>query len=162
MNKRRVKKVSKVPAKKNSNLNNKSSKATLKKSDVMPRKVSIAIKLLWIVLAIGLLRSFLEFPISLEIAASEGFGAGFVIAVTVISIAVLAFFIIMIAQRRNWARIVYLVFFLIGLPFGLIALIETLSLSPFSGVLGIGQIVIDLFAMIFLFQKPSSDWFKSR
>jgi hypothetical protein len=39
-------------------------------------------------------------------------------------------------------------------------LLKSLAASPFSGLLGIAQTVIQIVALIFLFQKRSSDWFR--
>jgi len=53
-----------------------------------------------------------------------------------------------------------LVLFVIGLPFSILPLLKSLAANPFSGLLGIVQIAIQLIALVFLFQKISSDWFK--
>ena len=60
----------------------------------------------------------------------------------------------MIGKGRNWARITYLVLFIIGVP-----LIVFAMLQPLLVILVIGQIVVQIIGLVFLFQKSSSDWF---
>ena len=85
-----------------------------------PKKVTLAVTLLYASLAIGLLRSALEARILFHMAAPA-----FIISVTLASFAVAVFFIVMIAQGRNWARITFLVLFIAGLPLSIHALIAT-------------------------------------
>lgn len=126
-----------------------------------PNKVSIAITLLWITIAIGVIRSIMEFSNLLEVAIARGFGPKFVIFTTFFALAIVAFLIFMIGMGKNWARITFLVLFIVGIPFTVLPLSKSLLTNLFSGVLGIGQIILQIIALIFLFQKPSSDWFKS-
>jgi TPR repeat protein len=71
------------------------------------------------------------------------------------------FFFHMIGKGRNWARITLLVGTIIGVPLYIFHL-QSLAANPItgSGLLGIGQTVIQIIAVVFLFQKPSSVWFK--
>ena len=66
----------------------------------------------------------------------------------------------MIWNGRNWARITFLVVVIIGTPGSIFQLLLGLTVTPISGLLDIGGIVIQIIALIFLFQKPSSDWFR--
>ena len=120
-----------------------------------PEKVSAAIKLLYITLGIGALRGILEASIRAQMASPL-----FVISVSFGVFGVVGFFIYMIGRGRNWSRITFTVLFIIGLPFSVQTLIENLTTNPISGLLGIGQTVIQVIALIFLFQKTSSAWFK--
>jgi len=126
-----------------------------------PDKVSTAVTLLWITIAVGVIRSIMEFSNSLETATASGFGPGFVIFITFFTLAFLAFFIFMIGNGKNWARITFLVLFIIGIPFSILPATQSLIANPISGILGISQTILQIIALVFLFQKPSSDWFKS-
>ena len=126
-----------------------------------PDKVSTAVTLLWVTIAIGIVGSIMEFPSSLEVATAQGFGLGFIIFTTFFTLAILAFFIFMIGKGKNWARITFLVFFIIGIPLAGRSLFQSLLRNPVSGILGIVEIILEIIALVFLFQKPSSDWFKS-
>ena len=127
-----------------------------------PDKVSTALTLLWITIAVGVVRSFMEFSNTLESVSAQGFGLGFVIFTTFFTLAILAFFIFMIGKGKNWARITFLVLFIIGIPFAVLPLFQSLLTNPFSGILGIGQTILQIVAIVFLFQKPASDWFKAK
>jgi FtsH-binding integral membrane protein len=121
-----------------------------------PNKVFNAVTLLWITIAVGVIRSILEFSNLAQMASPS-----FIIFVQIFTLAILAFFIYMIGKGRNWARITFLVLFITGIPFSILPMIQSFAVSPISGILGIGQTTLQIIALVFLFQKPSSDWFKS-
>jgi hypothetical protein len=127
-----------------------------------PSKVSTAVTLLWIAFAAGLIRGILEVSNTLQVASSSDLGIGLAIFVMIFSLLISAFFVFMIGKGKNWARIVYLVLFVIAIPITGISQITSFLINPLSGILGIGQIVLQIIALVFLFQKQSSDWFKSR
>ena len=126
-----------------------------------PDKVSAALTLLWITITVGVIRSVMEFSNSLEVANAQGFGSGFVIFIIFFTLVFLAFFIFKIGKGKNWARITFLVLSITGIPFAVLPLFKSLLTNPISGILGIGQTILEIIALVFLFQKQSSDWFKS-
>src|SRR3989344_9654693 len=91
-------------------------KQNLDKQD-RPDKVSTAITLLWIIIVVGVISSTFNFSSSLEIANASGLGLGWLIFTLYFTFLFLAFFIWKIGQGRNWARITYLVLFILGVPF---------------------------------------------
>ena len=119
-----------------------------------PDKVSKAVTLLYVTLGIGVLRSIMEAP-----RLSQTAPIGFVIFISLFVLGIMWFFIYKIGKGRNWARITFLVLFIIGIPFAVLPLLQSLAASLFSGLLGIGQTVLQVIALVFLFQKPSSEWF---
>ena len=120
-----------------------------------PKKVGAAVKLLYITLGIGVLRSIMEASMHAQMASPA-----FVMFVTFFVLGIMWLFIHMIGKGRNWARITFLVLFIVGIPFSILPLLQSLAAAPISGLLGIGQTVIQVIALVFLFQKPSSDWFR--
>ena len=120
-----------------------------------PDKVSTAVKLLYSTLVIGVVRLILEASTIAQTAP-----LGFIIFIGFFTLATSAFFMYMIGKGRNWARITFLVFVIIGIPLSILPLLQSFATSPISGILGIGQAVLQIIALVFLFQKPSSDWFK--
>ncbi len=123
-----------------------------------PHKVSIALTLLWIVIAVGVISSIFNFSSSLEIANASGLGLGWLIFTLYFTYVLLAFFIWKIGQGRNWARITYLVLFIIGVPFTIYGYL-TSEVSTLSIVLGIAGMIVQIVALVFLFQEKSSEWF---
>lgn len=124
-----------------------------------PDSVSNALILLWISLGIGVLNSIINFSNSVNLA--QGYGSGFVIFTILFTLAFMAFFIYMIGKGKNWARITFLVLFIIGIPFSVLPAIVLLVTNPISAMFTAGITILQLIALIFLFQKSSSDWFHS-
>lgn len=123
--------------------------------DPRPQRVSTAVALIYISFAAGVVRILLEAS-----RLSQEAPLGFVLFVGFATLAVLLFFTVMIGKRRNWARITFLVLFIIGVPFSILQLLQSLAKTPVSGLLGIAQVVLQFLALVFLFQKTSSEWFR--
>jgi hypothetical protein len=122
-----------------------------------PRKVQNSVTILYISLGIGIIRAVIEASANAETA-----GVGLVIFVTLVVSAIMVFIIVMIGRGRNWARITFLVLFLLGLVPAILPIIHSLPLRPISGVLGLAQIVLQALALFFLFQRDSSEWFRTK
>ena len=122
-----------------------------------PPKVGTAIKLLYITLGLGILRSALEASTLLQAPSPA-----LVIFKKALVFGVIWFFIFMIARGRNWARITFLVLFVGGLPIAVLQLWQSLTAYPIFGLLDFSQTVIQIVALVLLFQKASSAWFKAR
>jgi len=120
-----------------------------------PKKVDMAVKLLYASLGLGVLRSILEAKILAQMPSLT-----LVIAVTLVTLAILGFLIYKIGCGRNWARITFLVLFLLGLPLTVHALYNSLSRNLASTLLGICQFLVQLVALVYLFQKDARVWFK--
>jgi FtsH-binding integral membrane protein len=121
-----------------------------------PQRVSTAVALICISLAVGVARILLEAS-----QLSQRAPLGFVLVVGFATLAVLLFFTVMIGKRQNWARITFLVLFIIGVPFSILPLLQSLAKTPVSGILGIAQLLLQAVALVFIFQKASSEWFRS-
>jgi hypothetical protein len=115
-----------------------------------PEKVGTAVKLLYINLGIGVLSGIMEALMHAPMT---------LVFVTVI-LGTMWLLTYMIGKGRNWARITFLVMFIIGLPISVPFLLLSFAENLISALLGIGQTTIQIIAMVFLFQKPSSDWFR--
>ncbi|MBI5002310.1 hypothetical protein HZC31_02925 [Candidatus Woesearchaeota archaeon] len=107
-----------------------------------PDTVSTAVTLLWIIIAVGVVRSIIEFSYLTQILSSD-----FIISAQTLTFAIIIFFIYMIAQGRNWARLTFLVIFILGIPFSISPMMQSLINNPFSGILGIGQIILEVIAL---------------
>ena len=90
-----------------------------------PASVSSAIKLLYATLAIGALRSVLEWSHQTQAVSS-----GFVLFVMLFTFAFLVWLIYKIDRGRNWARITFLVFFILGVPMSVLPLLQSLAYYP--------------------------------
>lgn len=134
-----------------------------------PKKVGIAVKLVYATLAVGAMRSVWEIPArarqfetSWETSPlSSQSLIGFSILVTLLSLLFIGYLVFMIDKGRNWARITFLVLFIIGIPLSIIPLLLSFAYSPISGILSVAQVVAQTVAVFLLFQKESSRWFLS-
>jgi len=121
-----------------------------------PSKVATAVKLLYVTLGIGIIRSIIEFS-----RQAEESSVGFVLFIMLFVFGIMLFFIYMIGKGKNWARIAFLVLFIIGVPLSISYMIQSLSHNPISGVLGLLQVVMQVIGLVLLFQSGSSTWFKA-
>ena len=119
-----------------------------------PDKVTIAINLLWASLAIGIPRCVLEFS---NFALQEP--VSFIIVVQLFTFSIMGLLIYIIGTGKNWARITFLVLVIVGLPFYISPLLQSLQVNLISGILGIAQFIMQIIAVVFLFYKQSSTWF---
>jgi len=156
-----------------------------------PRKVTIALNMLYLSLAIGVttfLVAWLPFgaPCSVEsylitvvaMIAAFHFRAptsvvfGGLLIVSIAQIAVVAWLYYMIGRRRNWARVALVVLLILGTLDSLLGVVAVSVLSPAFGHPPASlsdwltspflfQTVLQVAAVILLFGRESSQWFKA-
>lgn len=122
-----------------------------------PQRIKNAVLMLWISLGLGVVRSAWEIP-----AQADKSTLGFVISVMVFTLLFMGFFIWMIDRGKNWARITFLVLFILGVPLSILPLLQSLAYAPISGLIGVAQVVLQTIAVVFIFLKDSSAWFKDQ
>jgi hypothetical protein len=120
-----------------------------------PQKIKTAVLMLWVSVGLGFVRSAWEIS-----AQAERSSVGFVVFIMVFTFGFIGFFIWMIDKGKNWARITFLVLFILGVPLSILPLLASLAHAPISGLLGIVQAILQTIAVIFIFSKDSSAWFK--
>lgn len=121
-----------------------------------PRQVDRAVRLLWIVLALGVVNSALQWRV---LAASPA-SLATILLVQALGIGIAAWLTIKISGGRNWARITYLVMAVIGLPMIVLSLPATFNVSPISGVVTLVQIGLQITALYLVFSEPGREWFR--
>ena len=122
-----------------------------------PTEVTRAVQFLVSSLAIGLLTSIFHL-------AQRVSGVPLVLAsLIVIAVFGIGFFLISkISARRNWARIVWLVLILFGLPFAIPANLQEVRRNVLSGTISIIITILQLIGTYFLFTRDSNLWFRTR
>lgn len=137
-----------------------------------PRGVSQGITLLYAALGIRILQTIVGLPRVMHahaISIDERY-ASLIPFLVIISLATTGgtwFLIYMVGKGKNWARLTYCALVallaLAAIP-TLSQLIQTFGYAPavhfISNLLVILQLPIQIVALFFLFQRPSSDWFK--
>lgn len=120
-----------------------------------PINIKNAITLLYISLGLGLLQVFIILSSSIYRAY---FGIG-----NTIPLALFWFVTYMVANGKNWARIILVILYISGVPFLYIAMEALFTLKKFDNWyywLVLIRMALGLYAIILLFQPTSSNWFR--
>lgn len=123
----------------------------------MPPQVQRAVTLLWASWGLGLLSAFIDIA-----AIGQSEAAGAILLVVAIVFALIALLNRKIGKGLNWARITYIVLFVIGMPNYLRTFPQMYARSPLAGFLSLAQLVLQSYALYLLFTKPGSDWFQQK
>ncbi|HKQ30869.1 MAG TPA: hypothetical protein VJS66_06255 [Burkholderiales bacterium] len=120
-----------------------------------PASVAGAVKLLYATLGVGILRGVLEFQ-----AVADSAPMGFVLTVWALTMGAMLMLFYHIGAGRNWARITLLALFVLGLPFAIQPLLQSLASQPVFGALGVVQMAAQITALALLFRPESNAWFR--
>ena len=122
-----------------------------------PQAVKTAVKVFWAVFAVGQVKGLLDFA-----HYSAMVPAAFIIYSWVASIAFFVFLIAKISAGRNWARILWLVSFALGMPLNLALgmLSAEFTRAPVIGALSLLAVGMQVYALFLLFTQPGSVWFR--
>lgn len=120
-----------------------------------PQSVRAAVNLLWASLVVGLVKMLMDFSNLSAVAP-----AAFTNFVLIFTFAIIGFLIFKLSAGRNWARITFLVMFVIGMLPTLPLVLSEFSRSPVVGALSVAQIGLQVYALFLLFTKPGSVWFR--
>lgn len=119
-----------------------------------PENVKKALVILWLLLGLDLIQSIVEF---IRISGDDLFGK--YVAMVLVSSGITALFLVLISQRKNWARWLYVIFGLMGLSSTLIPTIQNITINPLLKIAELIQMVALIVASILLFTARSRDWF---
>ena len=72
----------------------------------------------------------------------------------------LAYLVAMIEKGLNWARITFLVLYVLGLLFSALSIGQALEQSPLAAISAIAQSVLQAIAMVLVFLRPSNPWYR--
>jgi hypothetical protein len=122
-----------------------------------PKEVTGAVRLVAASFAIGGVRAVFDL-------AQKVSGISFLVAllILVVFLGICFFFVSRIAAGKNWARIVFLVLFLIGLPLALPGYIADLRINFLHGAISIIIALLQLIGTYLLFTRNSNVWFRRR
>ena len=124
-------------------------------SSVPPEKVSQAIKLLYGVIGISVIR--LIWTVFSHMDVRTPF---MMILNSIMVYAVFGFLVYKMGQRKNWARIGITVIFAISIPLSILPMFQSISHSVVVNGLGLLSLVIYIVALVWLFQQDSTKWFR--
>ena len=120
-----------------------------------PPTVRRALWLIWLSLAMGVLRVILG-----NAALIPGISILPLLMTMSISYVLKVGLVLLVAERKNWARIVFLVLFILAIPSSIARLVA--ALDGVYGIVGVLQFSFQAAGAVMLFLRPSNDWFAGR
>ena len=122
----------------------------------MPAKVVYAVRMLYMVIGIGIIRTTMTAVHYADVRSPY-----FLIFIKSLLYVGGLLLVNQLAKGKNWARWLLIVIFLISIPLNIIPAIESLSFNPVHTLLSSLQLGLHLIALFFLFHKNSSVWYHS-
>jgi len=123
-----------------------------------PRNVKVAVAILCAVLLYALVTGVVR--VALVAAVPPMISKNIVYAFGLAGVCINAFFVYKIFKGRNWARIIYLVFYVLGIWFAVHGFTELFGRSPAWAVLGLIAYAAHIIALVLLFTRSSNAWFR--
>lgn len=117
-----------------------------------PRSINKALQLAYFSLVLALPRTIMQWN------TTPG-SSMFKLVVLVLTFGFIIFVLQKVGQQRNWARLVFLILFVLGLPTFFLSLPKVFSVSIISGVLAGIQFLCQSASTVLMFVKSSTRWF---
>ena len=129
---------------------------TQQQSSELPQKIDLAVKLLYGVVALGIVRTVMNAINHIDVRSIGlvHLGHAFVFAVS-------GYLIYKISKQQNWARITVLAILIIDIPLTVLPMFDSIKHSPLNNGLGLMQAGIFIAAMVLLYRPESSLWFNN-
>lgn len=130
-----------------------------------PQNVLIAVNLQWVSIAVGLINGLLG-PTGVRglldptgpLHQSSVTLIAFIIIFILTVLGLMVLLTLKISAGKNWARITFLILYLLGLPL-LSHLPATFQQSTINGMIFVVQTVLQAAVLFLVFTKPGSEWF---
>ena len=119
-----------------------------------PKEAVVAVSLIWTSLALGAVHAAIIWGFLTSTSS-----VGMVLAIQIFSFLLVAWLAVKISAGRNWARITYLVLFLIGTPAFVMGELQEFARAPIPGTLGLIQFGLQVGAIVLVF-GPGRRWFR--
>ena len=127
-----------------------------KEISAKPERVVTAINMLYLLVVIGVVRTSMTVIRHVDVRSPYS-----LIITKLLVYAVTLFLIYQISKRKNWARWVLLATVAIAFPLSILPTFDSLSHNPFHTLLGFVQLGLYIVAMVFLFKRDASSWFRA-
>lgn len=125
-------------------------------TDISPRpgKVDAAVKMLYLLIAVGILRTSMTVLRHADVRSPY-----FLITIKLLVYAVTLFLIYKTAKGNNWARWLLLATVALAFPLAILPTLDSITHNPVHSLLGFLQLGLYIVAMFFLFHRSVRDWF---
>ena len=127
---------------------------SIKELSQRPEKVVTAVKLLYLVVAIGIIRTSMTVIRHVDVRSPH-----LLILSKMLIYAASVFLIYQVSKGKNWARWLLLAILAIAFPLSVLPTFDAIFHNPIHTLLGFLQLALYIVAMIFLFHRSSSQWF---
>jgi len=127
---------------------------SLKELSQRPEKVVTAVKLLYLVVAIGIIRTAMTVIRHVDVRSPH-----LLIFSKMLVYAASVFLIYQVSKGKNWARWLLLAILAIAFPLSVLPTFDAIFHNPIHTLLGFLQLALYIAAMIFLFHRSSAQWF---
>ena len=121
-----------------------------------PAKVVTAVKLLYLMIAIGMIRTAMTVLRHADVRSPYS-----LIFTKVLIYAASLFLIYQISKGKNWARWLLLIIFAIAFPLSVLPTFDAVTHNPVHSLLGLLQLGLYIIAMVYLFHRSSTEWLGS-
>ena len=121
-----------------------------------PGKVVTAVKLLYLMIAIGVIRTVMTVLRHVDVRSPHS-----LIITKILIYAASLFLIYQISRGKNWARWLLLAIFAIAFPLSVLPTFDAISHNPVHALLGLLQLGLYIVAMVYLFHRSSMEWLGS-
>jgi len=121
-----------------------------------PGKVVTAVKLLYLMIAIGVIRTVMTVLRHVDVRSPHS-----LIITKILIYAASLFLIYQISRGKNWARWLLLAVFAIAFPLSVLPTFDAISHNPVHALLGLLQLGLYIVAMVYLFHRSSMEWLGS-
>lgn len=123
-----------------------------------PRSVSIAINLL----ITSTIVMFVNSIIGQVVDDNQQFSNEFALLTVIFTLGYMFFFISKLSARKNWARITFLIIFILGMLMLPFTLTPILKHTPVVATLSLSVSMLQIVALFFLFTKESNSWYGAK
>jgi hypothetical protein len=127
---------------------------SIKELSERPPKVVLAIKLLYLVVGIGMIRAVMTVLRHADVRSPY-----FFILTKLFIYTGSLFLIYQLGKCKNWAKVSLVVILAVSIPLTILPAFESISHNPIHTLLGFMQIILYVVALVFLFHNNSSNWF---
>jgi len=119
-----------------------------------PAKVVLALKMLYLVVGIGIIRTIMTVIRHADVRSPH-----FLINTKILIYTVSLFLIYQIGKGKNWARWLLVVILAFSIPLNILPSFGSISHNPVHALLLFLQLALYIVALVFLFHGSSSGWF---
>jgi hypothetical protein len=126
---------------------------SIKKLSQRPEKIVAAVKLLYLVVAIGIIRTSMTVIRHVDVRSPH-----LLIISKMLIYAASVFLIYQVSKGKNWARWLLLAIIAIAFPLSVLPTFDAIFHNPIHTLLGFLQLALYIVALIFLFHRSSTQW----